>query len=114
MTARLREFERGYADGFERGWCVGLERLERRQDKPTIPPLAHLPSAVDQRDMSRREIMELMAIKCATIDQQSSRAGAVLKRIGEVLNRSFHSSVPFETAVERLIDELEAARGGKP
>lgn len=97
-------YEKGYGDGFERGYLAGLDRAGG--DGKAKVPANHLSAGTDIEKMSRPELIDLLGIKCATIDQQGAREKQVIKKVSDALNRQFHQSVPMETAVDALIHQL--------
>ena len=101
-------YELGFGDGFERGYVQGMERAAQADEKPAhrIPPV-HLRAGDDPETMTRPELVELLWVKCQTIDQQSSRHRNMIEQIEKILDRTFHVAVPLESALQHLIDHYE-------
>ena len=62
--------------------------------------------------MTRDELLDLLAIKCHTIDQQGNRERAVIALISETINRRYPVAVPMENAVGHLIEAFERRGNG--
>ena len=108
----------GFVNGFQRAKKFAANHGFPQADDDAVDssevPADHLATGTSVEAMSRQELVDLIAIKCQTINNRMGRARTLQIRIAEALGQPRPvNGVPLETTVDRLLERLSHSEGGE-